>query len=542
MLPRLLAVLALLLVVVGCSTATPAAAPSETESQTPLATAPQSSGSSNAEQPERLSVVTTTNIVADWVNEVGGDRIDVFSMLPAGADPHSFQPGARDVAQVADADLVLSVGLTLEAAWLQELIENASSDPSKVAALGEVVEPNEFMELGIHDEHDEHGHGEHEDEDVVNKLNDIVHEAEEGELSPEEALEEIEELLGGHEHDEDGHEDEEQHEGEDEEAELQEEVEEIIHEAEEGAMTAEDAIEAIETAVEQHLGTNLGKELNELIHHAEEEGEEAEHILEDLEAAIHEHEGHDHEDEHEGHEHEEDKDLEEKVLGIIHEAEEGTMTAQDAIEAIEQFIGHDEEAHEDGDEHGHEAEDDDEHDHAHGQFDPHFWFDPIRVKLAVNDIASRLSMLDPAGSDMYSENARAYTARLDELHEWIQQQVSQIPQERRLLVTSHDSFGYFAQAYGFKVVGAVIPGLTTERDPSPQEIAKLVGEIQEHDVPAIFTEASVSGRMAQRVAEEADVSVVTELNTGSLGGQGSGSENYIDFMRANVLAIVGALK
>jgi ABC-type Zn uptake system ZnuABC Zn-binding protein ZnuA len=460
-----------------------------------------------------LNIVTTSNIVADWTRNVGGDRVEVFSLLPVNADPHTFQPGARDITHVADADLVLSVGLTLEADWFQELVENAASDTSRIVALGDVVDPIEFAEPEGHEE------------DIVEGLNDIVHEVEDREISPEDALATIEEMLGDeHGHDaEDEHEEGENHEGEGEEAELREEVGMLIHEAEEGNISAEDALEQIDALVEAHLDTHLGGELDEVIHHAEEEGEVANHILEELEAAIHEHEGHDHENE----------ELETGILAIVHEVEEGSMSAQDAIDAIEALT----------EGHGHEEADDhagDEHDH--GQFDPHFWFDPLRVKRAVTDIASRLSVLDPAGSDMYKANARAYNERLDELHMWIQTQVSEVPEDRRLLLTSHDSFGYFAQAYGFEVVGAVIPGGSTARDPSAQEIADLVDRIRDANAPALFTETTLSNRLAQRIAEEASVEVVTELYTGSLGGPGSGAENYIDFMRSDVTAIVGALK
>ena len=87
------------------------------------------------------NVATTMNIVADWVKNVGGDRVEVFNILPVGADPHSYQPGARDVAAIADADLVFAVGLFLEASWLGELIQNTSADESKIIELGEAVDP-----------------------------------------------------------------------------------------------------------------------------------------------------------------------------------------------------------------------------------------------------------------------------------------------------------------------------------------------------------------------------------------------------------------
>ena len=96
---------------------------------------------------------------------VGGDRVEVTSLLPVGGDPHSYQPGARDVAMIADADLILTNGLFLEGAWLEELIQNASPDPSKIIALGDVIDAIEFAETGAHHDHDmDDDHDDHEDE------------------------------------------------------------------------------------------------------------------------------------------------------------------------------------------------------------------------------------------------------------------------------------------------------------------------------------------------------------------------------------------
>ena len=105
-----------------------------------------------------VQVVTTTNFLADWARLIGGDRVEVFGMIPAGGDPHSFMPGARDIARVADADLVLTVGLQLEAGWLEELVHNASADESKIVALADRVDPLEFATAELHDDHgDDHG-------------------------------------------------------------------------------------------------------------------------------------------------------------------------------------------------------------------------------------------------------------------------------------------------------------------------------------------------------------------------------------------------
>ena len=142
--------------------ATEAPQPTATTAPTIAATATTAPTATPAGPPVR--VVATTNFVADWARAVGGDKVEVFGLLPVGGDPHSFQPGARDVAKVADADLVLTVGLGLEAEWLEDLVHNASADESKVVALGDFVDPLEFATADLHDDHmDDHGDEGHDD-------------------------------------------------------------------------------------------------------------------------------------------------------------------------------------------------------------------------------------------------------------------------------------------------------------------------------------------------------------------------------------------
>ena len=193
--------------------------------------------------------------------------------------------------------------------------------------------------------------------------------------------------------------------------------------------------------------------------------------------------------------------------------------------------GHDE--HEE-DEHGHEG-------HAHGPLDPHFWFDPVRVKAAVNEVAARLSAIDPEGAETYLRNAAEYGQQLDELHAWIQEQVSAVAPERRLLITSHDSFSYFAEAYGFEIVGLVIPSLATHVEPSAEHIADVVEVVREHEIPALFGETTVSERLAQTIATETGAQLF-RLYSGSLGPEGSGADTYLGMVRTNVERIVEALK
>ena len=190
-------------------------------------------------------------------------------------------------------------------------------------------------------------------------------------------------------------------------------------------------------------------------------------------------------------------------------------------------------------EHGHEEAGHDGHDH--GPLDPHFWFDPIRVKLAVNEIAYRLAIQDPDNASVYDANATSYGAQLDELHVWIQEQVAMVPPERRLLVTSHDTFAYMAEAYGFEIVGLVIPSLSPDVDPSAEHLAELIDVVRENNVPAVFGETTVSDKLAQTIARETGAELV-QLYSGSMGGPGSGADTYLGMVRANVERIVEALK
>ena len=122
-------------------------------------------GDATQASPPFLEIVTTTDFMADWARNVGGSGVNVFSLLPPGADPHSFQPGSRDIARIADADLVLTVGLGLEDDWLNDLISNASADPTKVISVTDVIDPLENPEYSEEDgDARKEGEGEEEGE------------------------------------------------------------------------------------------------------------------------------------------------------------------------------------------------------------------------------------------------------------------------------------------------------------------------------------------------------------------------------------------
>jgi ABC-type Zn uptake system ZnuABC Zn-binding protein ZnuA len=178
------------------------------------------------------------------------------------------------------------------------------------------------------------------------------------------------------------------------------------------------------------------------------------------------------------------------------------------------------------------------HDHEDG--DPHVWFSVPNVIAWVGTIESTLSALDPANAAVYAANARAYVEELEALDAWVMEQVATIPEANRRLVTSHPAFGYLADRYGLELVGAVYP-VSPSSEPSAQDLAALEEAIRAYGVPAIFTESTVNPKLAEQVAQDTGVRLVP-LYTGSLGGPGSGVESYVELMRYDVEAIVGALK
>ncbi len=713
-----------------------------------------------------LEVVTTSNIVADWVSRVGGERVNVFSLLPPNADPHTFQPGARDTARVADADLILTVGLGLESSWLHDLIENAAPDHEIIVELGESVDPLAFMEMGDHHEEEEEGHmeegGHMDDEDhavalgrllvgdaeeahlsVVDLAHDEVHVGEFAIAAPVGGLYSSPNyrfafaLARG-----EGDNDDRVHvfdagiylvpHGDHEDL-VNEEITKLslettderpIHFANGYGWTAifNDGTGRV-ALFEEHEMEEFGNEYNVVYFESGLQHGAAVPLAGDVFAITKANpdypdknpsslpigvevfdldgnllygdasescpgmhgEAHNHDgaafgcvggvlfiEYHDGHfDHwfidnpaemrEESRigsvwgheasphffgsasyrgengfvndgiwmiDAEGRTMVQVIAPEDGKRSAGSAfssggheffvltydgllnvieaetgeveyvsheplVDPIEPgatpsfivvgemlyladragghvleysleemeverewdiagapsriaFLGlsgvegddHPEAGHDHADEHG----DEDEHAHDHGPLDPHFWFDPHRVERAANEIAARLSVLDPDGSDVYRSNAEAYSEELDELAHWIEDQVALIPEDRRLLVTSHDSFQYFATAFGFEVVGAVFPGGTTEAEPSAQEMAELIHEIEEAGAPAVFTETIVSDTLAERVSEEAGAEIVYGLYTGSLSNPDGDAGTYLDLMRYNTMSIVEALK
>lgn len=188
----------------------------------------------------------------------------------------------------------------------------------------------------------------------------------------------------------------------------------------------------------------------------------------------------------------------------------------------------------------HPGDDPGEPDHEHGDLDPHFVLDPLRMADAADVMAAALADID-ASIDWYGRAAEV-RSELETLHRDIEEELSVIPAERRKLVTNHEALGYFAHRYGFEIVGTVIPGGSTMAEPSASDLAELVETLRNEGVDAIFTETGASSTLAETVAAELGEEVeVHELHTESLGEPGSGAETYAGMMRTNASIIASAL-
>jgi zinc/manganese transport system substrate-binding protein len=174
--------------------------------------------------------------------------------------------------------------------------------------------------------------------------------------------------------------------------------------------------------------------------------------------------------------------------------------------------------------------------------DPHVWLDPARMADAVTVIGASLAAVDPDNSDCYTDAAATYREQILETDAEIERTLAPIPTDHRILVTNHGSLGYFADRYGFEILGTIIPGGSTLAEPSPKELAELVEAIRQVGVDAIFVDSTQPQKLAEAVSKEVGYPVqVVGIYTGSLGPAGSGAETYPTMLATNADRIADAL-
>ena len=319
-------------------------------------------GGADAGSGEKVQVAATLPFVGDMVREVGGDRVEVSTIISPGDEVHTFQPSPSDAQKVSEAQVVFENGLGLEQ-WLEDLVESAGNGDATVVELSRGLEPLEGGEQ--HQDHEE-GSSEH-----------------------------------GHENHQEG--------------------------------------------------------------------------------STHEEHGEERSEEHAG---------------------EG---------------------------------------HGHAEGNPHFWLSVPNAQHYVENVRDALVEADPEGTEQYEARAEDYLAELEELDGYIREQAETIPEENRKLVTFHDGFPYFAEEYGFELVGVILQNPNAEA--SSREVADLTRDVQEQNVPAIFTEPQFNSGLADTIAQEAGVGVhplyATFVQKGGIVEQDI--DSYEEMMRANADNMVEGL-
>lgn len=179
------------------------------------------------------------------------------------------------------------------------------------------------------------------------------------------------------------------------------------------------------------------------------------------------------------------------------------------------------------------------------EYDPHIWFNVKHWMKATEAIRDTLVKEDPAHADDYRQNADAYLKQLQALDEEVAQKIGTIPEESRVLVTAHDAFGYFGDAYGMKVMG--LQGISTASEAGTKDVTDLRDYLVEHKIKAVFIESSVPRKAIDAVIQGAkekghELKIGGELFSDAMGEEGTTEGTYIGMVRHNVDTIVGALK
>jgi len=466
------------------------------------------SGSAWADEP--LPVVASFSILGDLVAQVGGEHIALTTLVGADGDAHVYQPTPQDARAVAGAEVLFVNGLEFEG-WMERLVESSGFGGMQVVA-------TDGIEAIAFDEHDEHGdeHDGHDDHNDHADHDDHGDEHGHGAHAFEWAG--LFDLKAGT---------------------YQWSFAKVDGDYADPAMKmvmmAASDIEAVEEAAEGLLeadasDTKMGGDTL---------------IAADMAYAL---------------TFDADKDI---TLFTVEIAEDGTYafftehmplefeadshffkdTSGADVEPIAQepegdhhAHGHDD--HDDHDDHAEEGHDD-HHGHNHGAFDPHAWQSVDNAVIYVNNIAAALVKADPENAAAFEANRAAYVAELEALEAEIEASIGALPAEQRTVVTPHDAFGYFAQSYNIRFEAP--QGLSTESEASAADVAKLIEQIREEGINAVFVESITDDRLLKQIANETGAVIGGTLYSDALSGEDGPASTYLDMMRHNVATLSQAL-
>jgi zinc/manganese transport system substrate-binding protein len=179
------------------------------------------------------------------------------------------------------------------------------------------------------------------------------------------------------------------------------------------------------------------------------------------------------------------------------------------------------------------------HGHGHGGADPHAWQSVANVKIYVGNIRDALIAADPAGKPVYDSNAAAYLSALDTLDREVRAAVASIPADRRRIISTHDAFGYFQQAYGVQFIAP--QGVSTEAEASARDVARIITQVKKQKIPAVFIENVTDPRLMEQIARETGARIGGKLYSDALTEANGEAPSYIELMRHNLKTLSAAL-
>lgn len=201
--------------------------------------------------------------------------------------------------------------------------------------------------------------------------------------------------------------------------------------------------------------------------------------------------------------------------------------------------GEEEHDHASGEEHKHEGEAHAHEGHDHGAYDPHAFQSISNAKIYVKNIADAFCTADAANCDTYKTNAADYTKKLDATEADVKAAIASIPESKRLVITSHDAFGYFEHEYGLKFLAP--EGISTDSEASAADIVALIKQIKEDKASAIFVENITNPRLIEQIASETKLNVGGTLFSDALSKPEDGAGTYVEMMQHNITTFKKAI-
>ena len=179
-------------------------------------------------------------------------------------------------------------------------------------------------------------------------------------------------------------------------------------------------------------------------------------------------------------------------------------------------------------------------DHDHGEIDPHAWQSLANAQIYIRNIADGLAAIDPAGTEIYRSNMAHYMKEIDAVEAQVREAIASLPAERRKVVTSHDAFGYFSAAYGIEFHAPV--GVNTEAEASAGDVARLIRQIKQEKITAVFVENVSDRRLIDQIVRETGARIGGTLYSDALSNADGPAGTYLGMMRHNIRVLVAALR